>query len=119
MAALRQTNRTRVLTADRQRSWQALTEPQTAARWVGGSGTLDLRSEGSRSVLIEPDGTVRHVLVEQVEPTERLVLRWWTDRGLATEPSIVEVVLSDTDGGTAVTVTETALSDHLASVPTG
>ena len=118
MAALRQATRRRVLPVSRARTWDVLTSPATAARWLGASGTVDLRAPGICTVLTEADGTVRHVIVDQVEPGDRLTLRWWTDRGPGVEPSLVEITLDEVDEGTRVEITETALADAPVMEPT-
>ena len=51
------------------------------------------------------NGEERHAVVEEVEPEERLALRW--DDG---EPGEVEFTLADADAGTRLTVVETAPS---------
>jgi uncharacterized protein YndB with AHSA1/START domain len=112
MATMRQVRRSRVLPRGQHQAWRALTDPRLVAAWLGARPRLDLRVPGSRGTLTDPDGTVREVVVEQVEPPHRLVLRWCGDRGHAAEPSRVEVTLApEAAGQTRVTVTEVALAD--------
>lgn len=111
MATMRQTRRSRTLPVSRTRAWRVLTHPATAPVWLGGHGAVDLRAPGNTGVLSEPDGTLRHVVVDAAVPGERVRLRWWTDRGPGVEPSVVEIDLAEDGEVTVITATETALAD--------
>jgi len=88
--------------------WAVLTDPDELALWMGGDVDLDLEP-GSVGRVTEPDGTVRQVLVTDVEPGRRLGWHWWSDDD---ELSSVELVLEPLDGDrTRIRVTETITAD--------
>jgi len=91
--------------------WAALTEPGRLSAWVGGRvEDLDVRP-GGRGTVRRPDGAVRRVVVEAVDPGRRLALRWWPFEGDG-EPSApgrgtrVELLVEPHRGGTRLTVVE-------------
>ena len=57
--------------ADRDEAWQLLTDPDELAAWLGTPVSLDLRPGGA-AAYVEPDGTVRHAVIESVREGERL-----------------------------------------------
>src|SRR5213080_4556057 len=90
--------------------WAALTEPERLSVWLDGRVRIDLRP-GGRGTVTRPDGAVRRVLVEAVEPGCRLALRWWPyeEPGGGSRPgpgSRVEFLLEPVSGGTRLTVWE-------------
>lgn len=85
--------------------WRALTEPALLGDWLGSDVELDVRP-GGEGMLVEPDGAVRRIWVDEVDPARRLALRWWPADGAGPE-STVELELEPTDAGTRVVVTET------------
>ncbi len=88
--------------------WAVLTDPDELAEWLGGEVDLELEP-GSVGRVTEPDGTVRQVLVTDVEPGRRLGWHWWSDDD---ELSSVELVLEPLDGDrTRIRVTETITAD--------
>jgi uncharacterized protein YndB with AHSA1/START domain len=78
--------------------WRLLSDADELASWLG---TVD------GGTLHEPDGTVRHFVVDDVVEGSRLALTWWRDG----EDEVSEVVLTvdETDAGTRVTVEERAV----------
>ena len=99
-----------------QEVWAALTEAEHLEEWFASDVELDLRP-GGEGVFRWTNGEERRAIVEDVQPEERLALRW-DDEG--------EVVftLEPTETGTRVRVVEsspewmTALELHaLAWVP--
>ena len=96
--------RTTVLPAEPARVWEAVGSPERLSRWLGVEVELDLRP-GGEGMARERDGSVRRLVVEEVEPGERLAFHWWRDdRG-----STVEIDLKPAGDGTALRVTETML----------
>src|SRR5688572_8766435 len=91
--------------------WPALTHSDEVSAWFGADAQLDVRP-GGRGVFRWPDGTERHVVVEDVEPPRRLGFRWLpfqrTAAGeIVTVPSTrVEITLEEVSGGTRVRVVE-------------
>jgi uncharacterized protein YndB with AHSA1/START domain len=83
--------------------WHALTDPAELAGWLDAEVSLDLEP-GAVGRVVEPDGTVRQVLVTDVEPGHRLAWHWWEDGG---ELSTVEITALPLDDGTRVRVVET------------
>lgn len=94
--------------------WELLTEPTELATWLGDD--VDLEAvPGATGVIVERDGTRRSLLVDEVEPGQRLAWHWWPDDDPTASPSRVEITLQPTEGGTTVRVVE-----HLvASASTG
>ncbi|MGZ4716045.1 MAG: SRPBCC domain-containing protein [Acidimicrobiales bacterium] len=87
--------------------WAVLTDPDELAEWLGGEVDLTLEP-GSVGRVTDPDGTVRQVLVTDVEPGRRLGWHWWSDDEL----SSVELVVEPIDGDrTRIRVTETVTAD--------
>jgi uncharacterized protein YndB with AHSA1/START domain len=74
--------------------WPALTQSDEVSVWFGADVVLDVRP-GGRGVRWS-DGTVRHAVVEEVEPEHRLSFRW-----LEAIPSTrVEITLDEVAEGT-------------------
>ena len=85
--------------------WEAVSTPELLGGWLEGEVELDVRPGGSGTV-VEPDGAVRQVRIDEVEPTRRLALHWWPEDG-SSPASSVELDLQPTPGGTRLVVTET------------
>ena len=85
--------------------WEAVTEPGALADWLGADVELDVRVAGTGRV-IDDDGTVRQVLVTDVEPGHRLAWHWWSDDD---ELSSVELTLEPLVDATRVRVVEVLL----------
>ncbi len=101
-------------------TWQLLTDPDELAAWLGTPTTLDLRP-GGMAAYVEPDGTVRHAVVEHVERHDDracLAFVWWDAADPRPDAVATRVVfeLTATDAGTRVDVTETRASVAGASV---
>jgi len=90
--------------------WQALTTPELLGGWLEGDVKVDVRPGGD-GVLVEPDGAVRRMLIDEVRPARRLALRWWPEDGSG-PASTVELDLLPTPVGTLLVVTETLLERH-------
>jgi uncharacterized protein YndB with AHSA1/START domain len=96
-----------VLDASRDEAWHLLTDPDELAAWLGTPISFDLRP-GGVAAYIEPDGTVRHAVIEQVREGELLSFVWWeADEGVE---SRVVFDLTPVEHGTKVAVTETRAS---------
>ena len=89
-----------VLPTTREDAWDALTDAGRLEEWFANEVSLELR-EGGVAEFRWGDGDVRRGAVETVREEELLVLRWDDD-------GVVELRLTDADGGTAVHVRETS-----------
>ena len=85
--------------------WEAVSTPDLLSGWLDGDVDADVRPGGD-GVLVEPDGAVRRMRIDEVEPGRRLALRWWPEDGSG-PASTVELDLHPTPGGTRLVVTET------------
>ena len=85
--------------------WEAITTPEQLSGWLEGEVDVDVRPGGD-GVLVEPDGAVRRMRIDEVEPARRLALQWWPEDG-STPASTVEFDLEPIPGGTHLVVTET------------
>jgi uncharacterized protein YndB with AHSA1/START domain len=95
------------------RVWEALSDPEKLSAWFGAEASIEVRSRG-RARFRWPDGTERIAVVETVEAPRLLVFRWLPfermGRG-ATRPAVpgrVRIALEPRDGGTLLTVVESA-----------
>ena len=96
--------------------WAVLTDPDELTDWLGGDADFAIEP-GAVGRVTDPDGTVRQVLVTDVEPGERLAWHWWSDDD---ELSSVELVLEPLDDDrTRIRVTETITADAPAPVVEG
>lgn len=98
------------LPTDLDEAWALLTRPEDLAAWLGVDGVLD-PTPGAVGQVVDPDGTRRRLVVDEVDEGHRLTWHWWPDdvgdgRGTA---SRVEITLVPTDGGTRVHVVEERL----------
>ena len=91
--------------------WRAVSTPELLSGWLDGEVEVDVRPGGDGTI-IEPDGAVRRLHIDEVEPARRLALHWWPEDG-SSPASTVELDLHPTPGGTRLVVTET-LAPHLA-----
>ena len=82
--------------------WHTLTDPAELARWLDAEVVLELEP-GAVGRVTDADGTVREVLVTQVEPGRVLAWHWWEDGG---ELSSVEITTLPIDDGTRVRIVE-------------
>jgi uncharacterized protein YndB with AHSA1/START domain len=82
--------------------WDALTDPDQLAAWLGGEVDLDVRPAGTGRV-VDDDGTVHEVLVTTVDHHRRIAWHWWDDRnGL----SSVELTIEEVGDATHLRVVE-------------
>ena len=88
--------------------WRCLTRLDELGSWLGleldGDGpTLQV---GSAARAVEPDGSVRHLLVSELDEGARVAWHWWRDGG---ELSAVEISVEpvEGEGTTVVRVVET------------
>ena len=82
--------------------WHAITDPESLGDWLGAD--VDLSVEvGSAGRVIDEDGTVREVLVTEVDAGRSVGWHWWDDRGGL---SWVRITLEPTGPGTLVRVVE-------------
>ena len=91
--------------------WPAVTQSDQVSVWFGAEAELDARP-GGRGVFRWPDGTERHVVVEEVEPGRKLSFRWLpfqrtAEGDVVPVPSTrVAITLDDVPEGTRVRVVE-------------
>jgi uncharacterized protein YndB with AHSA1/START domain len=90
------------LDADVEEVWEVLTDPDALGRWLGREVDLELQP-GAAGRVVDPDGTVRQVLVTDVEEATRVAWHWWEDGGALTS---VEITLTPIPSGTRVDVHE-------------
>ena len=90
-----------VLPAGREAVWAALTQPERLSEWLGGE--VDLVMTPGREGVVRTSAGERWVLVEEVTPPERLLVRWGTEDGAGNS---VEFTLEDAGEGTLLRVEE-------------
>ena len=106
---------------DAELAWELLTRTEDLEAWLGAEVDLDATPGGSGRV-VDADGTVRRLVVEEVDEGRRLSWRWWTEAPAAAESdtdaqwgaSRVEITLTPNDDGTAFRVVETPLASTVA-----
>ncbi len=96
-----------VLDADAELVWELLTRPDDQAAWLGAEVELDA-TPGARGRVVDHDGTVRHLVVEEVEAGALLRWRWSID-GDDALTSQVEIRIDGGPDGTHLRVVETPL----------
>jgi uncharacterized protein YndB with AHSA1/START domain len=96
------------LPTDLDEAWDLLTRPDAQAGWLGAEVDLD-PTPGRAGVVVDHDGTRRHLVVEQAEAGRRLAWRWWVDGDPDGTGSRVEITLAPDLDGTLVTVVERPL----------
>ncbi len=99
--------RSAVVPACRERAWLAVSDADQLSRWWGATVELEA-APGGLATFRDRQGRVRRATVDTVEPSRRLVFRWWPAGGAAGR---VEIALDDDVAGTRVTVTETTESN--------
>ena len=88
------------LPVDADEAWETVTELES---WLADESDVDLEPGASGSVTL-PDGSSRSVVVEDVEPGERIEFWWWEADSPATH---VSLTLAPAVSGTRVVVVET------------
>ncbi len=86
-------------------AWNAISNPDELARWLGASVDIDV-APGGRGRIVDDDGTIRDVVVTDVRESEHIAWHWWSEHG---ELSSVELRLDEHDGFTRLRIVETAL----------
>jgi uncharacterized protein YndB with AHSA1/START domain len=95
------------LPVDLEEAWSLLTRPDDLTGWLGAEVELD-PTPGHAGRVVDHDGTVRHLVVDDVQIGHRLSWRWSPED----EPSRltrVEICLVRAAEGTTVRVVESAL----------
>ena len=112
---LARVERTVIIEASPDEVWRSLTEPEELASWLGGEVDLDRPlAPGAAGRVVEPDGSVRHLLVTGHEPGRQLRWHWWHEgaHGDVHEPadegvlSSVEITVAPEGDATVVRVVE-------------
>ena len=85
--------------------WDALTDPDLLADWLAPDVELEPTPGAPLTCRLE-DGELRHGVVTEADEHRRLAFTWTRGDG----PSQVDLRLTETDDGTRLTVTESALS---------
>jgi uncharacterized protein YndB with AHSA1/START domain len=97
--------------------WDAITRPELLEQWFEAEVELDPRPGGAGR-FVEAEGEHRLARVDDVDEGRRLAFTWWPDEG--DEPaSTVEFILTPTQGGTRLVVTESPLTARACSAMTG
>lgn len=102
-------NRQKVLPAEPAETWDALTDLERMANWLGEPIEADLRAGGELRVRLS-GGEERSGWVEEADAPRRLTF-WWAADG--EESTRVELTLEPADGGTRLVVTESRPLDSL------
>jgi uncharacterized protein YndB with AHSA1/START domain len=103
-----------VLDADAELVWELLTRPDEQAAWLGAEVDLDA-TPGARGRVVDHDGTVRHLVVEEVEAGALLRWRWSID-GDEELTSQVEITIEAGPDRTHLRVVETPLPSPTMAV---
>lgn len=96
-----------MLDVDLATAWELVADPEELSAWLGTVGDVPLRPGGAATVL-DPDGTVRHLVVEHVEDGRALGFVWWADGDEFA--SRVAITIEEHDGASRVVVTESAVA---------
>ncbi len=99
------------IAADPRAVFEYFVNPGALVRWMGDEAVLDPRPGGQFTLLIG-DRTVEGRYL-QVEPPRRVVISWGRRGSLDLPPqsSVLEVDLTEEDGGTRVTINHSGLPD--------
>ena len=98
--------------------WNALTRPELLEQWFEAEVELDPRPGGAGR-FIGSDGGQRLARVDDVDEGRRLAFTWWSDGEGDQAASTVEFVLTPTQGGTRMVVTESPLTARACAATTG
>jgi uncharacterized protein YndB with AHSA1/START domain len=94
-------------------AWELLTRADELAAWLGTDGTV-AATPGATGAVVDPDGTVRHLVVEEVLAGRRLAWRWWEERA-PEHVGCVEITVAPVADGTSVRVREVLARDAAPS----
>ena len=98
--------------------WNALTRPELLEQWFEAEVELDPRPGGTGR-FAGVDGEHRLARVDDVDEGRRLAFTWWPDDGSHEPASRVEFVLTPTQGGTRLVVTESPLTARACAATAG
>jgi uncharacterized protein YndB with AHSA1/START domain len=93
------------LDATAEEVWRLVTDSEALSSWFGGDVVLDPRLGGAGTFVDGP--VVRHAVVDDLDEGRRIGFVWQTEEG---DASRVELTLVESDAGTVLRVTETALA---------
>ena len=85
-------------------AWDLVTRPEDLAEWLGREVVLDA-TPGAAGRVVDHDGSVRRLVVDHVEPGQRLAWHWWDDDA-PEQSSRVEITVVPVERGTVVRVVE-------------
>lgn len=103
---MEQIEREVTLPASTEEAWDLISRPDELSGWLGDEVVLS-PTPGAVGVVVEHDGTRRHLVVEEAEVGRRLTWRWWSEGDDPdTDASRVEITLAPTSGGTLLHVVE-------------
>ncbi len=97
-------HRTVSLDASPAEAWLLLTDPTEVAAWLGTPTEV-----GGQLGLVEPDGTTRRLIIDELDPGRRVGFTWWP----AADPeaaSHVTLTLTADGDRTSLTVEETPVA---------
>lgn len=89
--------------------WELITRPDDLAAWLGDEVDLE-PVEGAAGRVVDDDGTVRRLVVGQVDTGRRLSWDWWEEGHTDGVRSRVELTLDATESGTRLRVLEVPCS---------
>ena len=89
--------------------WEALTEPESLARWLGEPAELNLSAGGAFGLELPGGGRVA-ARVRTIEPGRLLELDWRCD---AEDASVVRFELTNEGGGTMLVLDHTGIGEPL------
>ena len=85
--------------------WELITRPEDLAAWLGDEVDLE-PVEGALGRVVDDDGTVRRLVVGEVDTGRRLSWDWWEEGDADGTLSRVELTLDPTESGTRLRVLE-------------
>jgi uncharacterized protein YndB with AHSA1/START domain len=98
--------------------WPVVSDTEGLAEWLEGS--LDVEGDevmpGATGTFTETDGTVHHMLIDDVDEGRSVTWTWWTD-DIDEPPSSVSIVIEPIDDVVRVVVVERQLRVVDAAIP--
>jgi uncharacterized protein YndB with AHSA1/START domain len=98
--------------------WPVLSGTDGLEKWLEGSLDVDgdTVTTGATGTFTEPDGTIRHMLIDDVDEGRSVTWTWWTD-DVDEPPSSVSIVIEPIDDVVRVVVVERQLRVVDAAIP--
>jgi uncharacterized protein YndB with AHSA1/START domain len=115
MVLVDEINRSMVLPVDRDRVWQAITQPDELRQWFAPQCEFTLEI-GSAITLTWESGEISRGVIEVIDPPIRFAFRWhakptpYTDPLTPENSTVVTFTLEATEDGTQINVTESGFA---------